>query len=157
MLMTMTIQSPNSMSATGPLQIGFRISNIETLQFAMFEEQLGEGALSYTVGFSFGVDVEEKMIRSVFKYDFKCEQRPVLTIETAIDFAIEENGFKSLLKQNKELVLPHGLAAHFATLVVGTARGILFEKTKSSALAKFHMPTINVTESVFEDMIFALD
>ncbi len=145
------------MDKVSKLPIGFRINDIETLQFAIFEEHLSDGELSYTAGFAFGVDVEAKIIRSIFKYELKREKNLILILETAIDFLIEEQGFQSFINSNKQMVLPHSFAAHLATLVVGTARGILFEKTKSTPFAKLHLPTINVTTSVSEDLIFALD
>ena len=142
------------MNKTRENAIGFRIHHIETLQFAILEEKIKENNLSFSASFGFAIDTEGMLVRSSFKYEFRSEDSTALIIEVAIDFAVEKKSFEKQIFKNKVGTLPKNLANHLAMIVVGTARGILFEKTKGTPLGAFPMPTINVTESITDDVEF---
>jgi hydrogenase maturation factor HypF (carbamoyltransferase family) len=136
--------------------IAFRINHIETLQFAVLQETVNENELSLSASFGFGIDKVSKLVKCIYKYEFNSEDKLALIIESAIDFAIEDVSFKEHILKNEECILPKTFAAHIAMIVVGTTRGILFEKTKGTQIGAFPMPTINVTEHITEDVVFDL-
>lgn len=133
--------------------IAFNLSNIETLQYALLQEKIGGKKLSVSARFGFAIDPDSDIIRTSFDYTFITDETPVLKLEVAVDFKIEEDCFKSQIEKDKQWVIPKEFATHMAMTVVGTARGILHEKTKGTELNKFPMPAINVTGAIKNDVI----
>lgn len=145
------------MGDTEELEINFRIHRIETLQFAILQEVLNEEKLSIGVSFGFGIDVNVKTVRSIFKYEFLNEEKTAVVIEAAVDFEIEPIAFDEKISKDNLYILPKSLAEHITTITVGTTRGILHEKTKGTSLNIYPMPTINVRASISEDVVFEID
>lgn len=133
--------------------IPFKINYIDTLQFAILQETVNDKALSLSAGFAFGIDRDTKIVRCVYRYEFFSNDTPALIIETAMDFLIEENSFNNKIVKQNELIIPKAFATHLAMILVGTTRGILFEKTKGSVLNQLPMPTIDVTKSITSDVV----
>jgi hypothetical protein len=52
------------------------------------------------------------------------------------------------------LIVPKGFLAHLAMITTGTSRGVLFAKTEATPFSKFIIPTLNVSEMIYEDAIF---
>lgn len=133
--------------------IQFQIAKVETLQFAILQEELNENALKLQAIFSFGVDEDTLMLRCSFDYSLLSEEKQVLKIEAAVLFSIEPNCFKTKIEKENSWVIPAGFAQHMAITTVGVTRGILHEKTKTSLLNKFPIPAINVLDTVKNDVI----
>lgn len=140
------------MSKNEQQSISFRINHIETLQFAILQETVNENALSLSAAFGFGVDSDARMVRCTYRYEFFSDHKRAMVIETAMDFILEEVSFKNQILKEDKCVLPKTFATHLAMILVGTTRGILFEKTKGTSLNAFPMPTVNVTESIANDV-----
>lgn len=138
-----------------PHNIGFRIQNIETLQYAVLQENVAENKLTLASSFSYGLDAESKIIRTIFRYELLHEEKPALLIEIAVDCAIEPASFDEKIQEANGFRIPKDLAIHFAMISVGTARGILHEKTKDLPLNKYPIPTINVKQAIHNDIVFA--
>ncbi len=134
--------------------IGFRIQNIETIQYAILQENVEESRLAFTISFSYGLDATSKLIRTIFRYELMHAEKPALLIEIAIDCGIEPNCFDEKIREANGFRITTNLAIHFAMITVGTARGILHEKTKDLVLNKFPIPTINVAQAINNDIVF---
>ena len=134
--------------------IGFRIQNIETLQYAVFQENMEESKLAIAISFSYGIDASSKIIRTTFRYELMHEDKPAILIEIAVDSGIEPISFDEKIKEANGFRIPTSLAIHLAMITVGTARGILHEKTKDLVLNKYPIPTINVTQTINNDIVF---
>lgn len=135
--------------------IGFRIQHIETLQYAVLQENVEESKLAFAISFSYGLDAFSKIVRTMFRYELMHEEKPALLIEIAVDFGIEPVSFDEKIREASGYRISTGLAIHLAMIAVGTARGILHEKTKDLALNKYPIPTINVTQTINNDIVFA--
>lgn len=133
--------------------IHFQITKVETLQFAILQEEVNKSALIIQGGFSFGVDGEAKMIRSVFEYTMSSEEKQVLKIEAAVTFALEPRCFNEIINKDKNWIIPKDFAMHMAMTTVSVTRGILHEKTRNSPLNNFPLPTINVQDAVKDNVI----
>lgn len=142
------------MDANSREKIAFRIHRIETLQFAILIDTIDSEELTISSGFGFGIDPDDCLLRSTFKYEFQSEQKPALILEVAVDFAIEPESFSQNLKNEANYIIPKHMANHLAMITVGTARGILHEKTNGTDLNKYLIPTIDITESIREDVVF---
>ncbi len=142
------------MSQQNELQIKFRIQRIETLQFALLQEDIAEDKLAYSVNFGYAIDTDALVVRSKFRYELLRETQPCLLIEVAVDFAIEQKCFEEHFKKEGKPVIPQNFATHMAMITVGTTRGILHEKTKDSPLNSLPIPTVNVSSKITEDISF---
>lgn len=135
--------------------IGFRIQNIETLQYAILQESVDERKLAFAINFSYGIDTASKIIRTIFRYELMHEEKPALLIEIAVDSGIDPNDFDEKINNTTgEYRIPEGLAVHLAMITVGTARGVLHEKTKDLPVGKYPIPTINVKQAINSDIVF---
>lgn len=137
--------------------IGFIIHKIETKQFAILSEELDESELTITSGVAFGIDEDNRIIRAMFKYEFISKDKVILILEVYVDFQIEEKCFGKQIKIKDSLVIPKDFAAHLAMIAVGTARGVLHEKTNGTKLNEFLMPPIDLTASIDEDIAFKFE
>ncbi len=134
--------------------VNFKIAKIETIQFAIVQENVNETALEIQASFGFGIDADTKIIRTTFEYSMLSENSLALKIEAAVIFEIEANCFDTVIAQKEKLIIPKEFATHMAMTVVSVTRGILHEKTRGSALNKFPLPTIDVMSSVNNDVVF---
>lgn len=135
--------------------VSFRIKNIETLQYAVLQENVEENKLAFSINFSYGLDAASKIVRTMFHYELMHKEKAALLIKIAVDFGIEPLSFDEKIKEASGYRISTGLAIHLAMITVGTARGILHEKTKDLALNKYPIPTIDVTKTINNDIVFA--
>lgn len=142
------------MKKNADAHIKFLIHKIETTQFAILTEETDEKNLSVGSGIAFGIDGENRLVRAMFKYEFNSKETVALILEVYVDFQIEEKCFQQQVRLNDSLRIPKDFAMHLAMIAVGTARGILHEKTNGTKLNEFPMPPIDLTESIAEDIIF---
>lgn len=142
------------MSDKKDLEVKFRIQRIETLQFAILQEEVSREKLAFSVNFGFGIDPQTAMVRSTFRYEMLSEEKSCLIIEAGIDFEIEKDCFETHFIKDGKLLIEKGVAIHFSTIVVGTTRGILHEKTREKPINFFPIPTVNVLNQITEDIYF---
>lgn len=148
------MQKRIKMSEKKDLNIKFRIQRIETMQFAILQEEVSSEKLSYSTNFGYGIDPETSIVRSTFRYEMLCEEKSCLIIEVSMDFEIDKDCFKKYFKKNGKLLIRKDFACHLSVVVVGTTRGILHEKTKEKPINAFPIPTINVLNQINEDIVF---
>ena len=140
------------------MPIGFKISGINTEQFAILEDVYDkEKDISINAGLQFSVDPKQKGIGVHFTVQFKHEEDVFLLLKTGCFFLIDPNKWNDLLSENeKSIVFPKKFISHLSVLTIGTTRGILHEKLKEDpTFNQFLLPTINVMEIVKEDVIIA--
>ena len=141
--------------------IPFGLKNIENIQFATIDESYTEGCdINLNVEIPIKASDEDHRIAVFLKVQFKCEDKPFIILEVQFDFEIAEEAFKELLiskKKKTSLVIPVGLTRHLATIAVGTARGILFEKLKKTKFKEFILPTLDLTKILEEDTVLERD
>lgn len=142
------------MATKKPHSIEFRIQHIETLQYAILVENLDEQKLAYAISFSYGLDTSTKIIRTMFKFELLQNKELALILEIGVDCAIEPKCFDKNIQKENGYLIPSDFAIHMAMIAVGTARGVLHEKTKDSSLNKFPIPTINVSNAIQSDILF---
>ena len=135
-------------------EIKFRLRKITTGQFATIESvdvQIDSIRVNY--GFGFGANVEHKIVGCEGKFEFLSKDVPFIILSVKCDFEIAPSTWEFLVSDEKGgIILPVSLTTHLATLTVGTARGILHSKTENTGFNKFFLPTLNVTESLKNDI-----
>lgn len=136
-------------------KIGFNLTKINTLQFAIIEEAFNAGIDKFNIetNLGFGVDSENESILSLVKIQFEQNSIPFLIIEVSCEFDVIKD-FWEEFESKKNNTIPKGFMAHLAMITVGTTRGVLHEKTKNTKFNEFIFPTINVAKMIEKDVEF---
>lgn len=140
-------------------KVGFALRRITTEQFAIIEDAFTEGKdINLTTQLKFGANAEHKLIALHANFKFEQDSRAFLIIEASGHFSIEEKAWASFYNQEiNNVTVPQGFMCHLAVLVIGTTRGILHAKTENTPFNRFFLPTINVAETIKEDVIIDLN
>ena len=134
----------------------FKIINIKTEQFALFEENhLDKGEINLDTNLSYGLNATERNFIVSIKFTFGMKKKPFMTIQVNCNFEISQESFNSLIVDDK-IIVPNKFIAHMAMITVGTSRGILHSKTEGTIFNKYILPTINVSQMLPEDAIFEI-
>jgi len=136
--------------------IPFRLVEIDDRQFAVLQDAYKEDCgVNLKVEVPIKVSDEENMIGVFLNIQFCCEDRPFIVCEIVCNFEITAEAYESMFVskgKKKKLVLPVGLCRHLATITVGTARGVLYEKLKKTDFSEFILPTIDLTKIIDKDI-----
>ena len=140
-------------------KIGFALSRISTEQFAIIEDAYTEGKdINLTTRFKFGANAEQKVIVLHANFRFEQDGIPFVIVEAACHFTIEEKAWTGFYNvEDRKLKVPQGFMCHMAVLAIGTTRGILHAKTESTPFNRFFLPTINVNETIKDDVVIDLN
>lgn len=135
--------------------ISFKLHAIKTEQFAIIEDSYKESeTVQLESNYRYGSVVSEQIIAVLVNYKFKTSNAVFLTIEVSCLFKIKPASWELILNVEKsELVLPKAIATHLLVLTIGTARGVLHAKTENTLYNRFLLPTLNVSESIKEDVV----
>lgn len=139
--------------------IRFSLQHIDTKQFAVFGEgPLNAVEIQENIEFAFGVNEEQCIVGCLFRYTLFDSDQPFITIEVVCDFQVEKESWDQMLELKKaELVLPKGFAQHIANITVGTARGILHNKTENTIFNKYPIALINLQKIFSKDVVITLE
>lgn len=132
------------------MTIPYRIFRIETKQFAIFPELFENGVevnVNSSYGFALGQDVST--VRCASRFNYIQGDKTLLILELHVDFRIAEEGISEIKKKG---VIPVDFLRYMATIVVGTARGVIHAKTAGTVLNPIVLPPINLVERIKEDM-----
>ena len=141
---------------SGNKNLTFRLAGIEDLQFAVIKDAFQESCdINLNIAVPVQANFENHEIGVNLEVQFKCEDKPFIILGVGCHFEIDPESFKTFLIKKKKknfLVLPVGLCRHLATITVGTARGILYEKLKKTDFQSHILPTIDLTQILTEDI-----
>lgn len=135
----------------------FKLVNILTNQFALIEEHFSEdiSTVQLSLNHKFGIDVEKRNIALKNQIRFLSDNQIFIILEVTCTFSISEETWPELLKEEKsEIVIPSDFATHLLVLTVGTARGVLHAKTENTKFNKYFLPTLDVSKSIENDIVF---
>lgn len=132
--------------------IGFKITKINTQQFAIIEDSYDSENDQFTIetNLGFGIDPENEAIISSVKIQFEQKSIPFLILEISCEFDVIPEFWKKFNSVDK-IIMPKGFMAHLAMITVGTTRGVLHSKTDNTKFNEFILPTLNITEMITED------
>src|SRR5690554_3971284 len=136
------------------LALSFRLSGINTEEYAILEEGYKDGEdVGLATFLEFGIDKERKILGSNVKFQFEQEKKPFMIISVTCGFEIEPDAWISLIdEKSNKLIIPEGFASHLAVFTVGTTRGVLHEKTNGTKFNDYFIPPINLTELITGDI-----
>lgn len=132
--------------------IGFKLTKINTQQFAIIEDSYDSENDEFTIdtNLGFGIDPENEAIISLVKIQFEQRRIPFLILEVSCEFDVVPEFWKKFDSVDK-IKMPKGFMAHLAMITVGTTRGVLHSKTDNTKFNEFILPTLNITEMITED------
>lgn len=136
--------------------VGFSLSDIDTEQFALFDDNIVEDEkIALNAGLSFGCNQDERGFQVTSKFTFEILEKPILTIQVSCYFEISDDSWKDFSeKEEGKIIFPKGFVAHMSMITVGTTRGVLHAKTDGTKVNHLILPTINVAKMVPEDVMF---
>lgn len=134
--------------------VPFRLRKIATNQFATFDSvEINEGNININLNFGFGINEDNRIIGCSARFEYKSEQSTFLVLNISCDFEVETEAWNSFLKKEENaIIFPKQFCTHLGVITVGTARGILHAKTENSIFNKYLLPTIDVTQSIKNDI-----
>ncbi len=138
----------------------FKLVNILTNQFALIEEHFSEdiSTVQLSLNHKFGIDIEKRNIALKNQIRFLSDNQIFIILEVTCTFNISEESWAELLTEEKsEIVIPSDLATHLLVLTVGTARGVLHAKTENTKFNKYFLPTLDVSKSIENDIVFNVE
>lgn len=139
--------------------IKFQLIQISTDQFAILSDVPdSKDKITLNHKFRFSVNFSNRLIVATCRFQFLKNEAPFLLIESSCHFIVHQDDWNSFIIPNKNsIILPKEFAAHLQMLAVGTARGSLHTKTENTPFRRFHLPLINVLDSIQKDIIINID
>lgn len=139
-----------------PEQLEFKLTKIQTEQFATIPDvEIGED-ITISAGINFGIEIETQRLLCNVSFNFESDSQKFIILKVICEFKVEENSFKKALDaEEKKYVFPVKFMQHLGVITVGTARGVLHAKTDGTEFNRYFLPTINLTEMVQEAVIFS--
>ncbi|WKW46679.1 hypothetical protein P3875_00985 [Myroides sp. JBRI-B21084] len=125
-----------------PVNINFRLINITTEDFKMYENDTENGTLDLNFDFQFGVNNEKRFVKTISKFKFLLDKAEVMEIAVACEFEFEPTGWQFFVKGD-QLILPKGLLHELAMFTMNTTRGVLHTKTEGHKYNRLFIPMIN--------------
>ena len=121
--------------------IVFNLIGVTIEQFAIVSENSAE-VEEYEIDSSVSIKSSPEDYRfGVFcLYKFVSEGSPLVILEVASHFELEEESFVRLKRKGEKHILPKALAARLLTMANDTARGVLVAKLEHTALSDLLIP-----------------
>ena len=136
------------------MTIPYRINKIKTSQFAIFPDKFvnGEG-VCLGANFKFAVNKDLTSILCSTNITYSQHETLLLTTEIQCFFGISPEGVETLKQESRISV---DFLRYMATIVTGTARGIIHAKTENTVLSSQVLQPINLVELIKNDFIIKL-
>jgi len=133
-------------------KIPYRIESLKTEQFAMFPESFKEKErIQISTKFEFQINNDRNKIKCISEFVYSHESDVLLKLVLNSIFNIADEGKENLIKEKK---IPVDFLRYMATIVTGTARGVIHSKTEGTLLNKCVLPPIDLTKVIKEDYKF---
>lgn len=135
------------------MTIPFKIKKIEIAQFAVFPEALDVSKnVQVNSQFSFDANIEAHVVRCKANFYYKQDDCLVLVLVVYCYFDIDSPSLETF-KDGDNYRIPVDFLRYMATIVVGTARGIIFTKTENTPINHILLPPINLVKMLDSDCV----
>lgn len=136
------------------MTIPYRINKIKTSQFAIFPDKFVNGEdVCLEANFKFAVNKDLTSILCSTNITYSQHETLLLTTEIQCFFGISPEGVETLKQESRISV---DFLRYMATIVTGTARGIIHAKTENTVLSSQVLQPINLVELIKNDFIIKL-
>lgn len=139
--------------------IKFRMVRISTEQFAILanEAPAMNAKINLETLLGFKEARAEKQIACDVIFKFATENNPFLMLNVMCAFEVSKDNWSQMTQSDGSIILPKDFLCHIAVHTVGTARGILHEKTDGTPFNRFILPPINVDQMIEDDIVIDAD
>lgn len=131
--------------------IPYRISHIETVQFAVFPENFVNGSevlVNTNCGYNVRSDLHQ--VRNVIGVNYVQNEKLLLVAQLACYYDIAPEGFQAIKGEGK---IPVDFLRYMGSISVGTIRGVIHAKTEGTVLNPVVMPPVNLEEMIKSDLL----
>jgi len=133
------------------MMIPYRISHVETKQFAIFPDKFINGDIvNIKANYNFNLRSDCAQVRCASTIQFVQKKQLILVLEIVCYFVIAPEGVEFIKEQNK---VPVEFLRYMATIVVGTARGVIHTKTEGTVLNSVVLPPINLVDAIKDEIV----
>ena len=131
--------------------IPYRISRIETLQFAIFPDLFINGQdVMVKANSGYNVRSDNHQVRNIISVNYTQNEKLLLTVQIACYFDIDSPAFNTL---KQEGTIPVDFLRYMGSISVGTLRGIIHAKTEGTVLNPIVLPPINLDVIINKDLV----
>lgn len=131
--------------------IPYRISHIDTLQYAIFPDNFVNGQ-EVQVNTNCGYNVRSGLnqVRNVISVNYTQNEKLLLTVQLACYFDIAPEGFAAIKSEGK---IPADFLRYMGSITIGVLRGVIHAKTEGTVLNPIVLPPINLEEMIKDDLL----
>ena len=131
--------------------IQYRISHIETVQFAIFPDNYINGQeVMVNTNCGYNVRSDFNQVRNVISVNYTQNEKLLMVVELACYYDIAPEGVEAIKGEGK---IPVDFLRYMGSISVGTMRGVIHAKTEGTVLNPVVMPPINLEEMVKNDLV----
>lgn len=133
--------------------ITYRISRIETIQFATFPANFINGKdVAINTSCSYNVKSDINQVRNIIDVSYNQDDKLLLVAQIACYYDIAEDGMKEIVKEGR---IPVDFLRYMGSLSIGAMRGVIHAKTEGTVLNPIVMPPINLADTIKDDLILS--
>lgn len=138
--------------------IEFALRQITTDQFAILQENYSpDKEIILFNDFHFSMNAQIKMVKAQISLRFQQEEKTVMLLEVSCIFKIKDDSWQAMQdKAAGTITIPNHAAQSFAAILLGTARGILHDKTAGTVYNGYIVPLQDLTTLIIGDFQFKL-
>ena len=124
------------------MKIPYRINQIRTVQFVIFPEKYdNKNDINVHTNVSFAVKNDLSDVRCIMEVSYAQADELLLKTQVQCNFGIAPEGINEINLR------------YIATIVTGTIRGIIHDKTEGTVLNGIILPPINLLELIKDDYL----
>lgn len=128
-------------------QYSFQLRGIDAPQFAILRNDADTTRdVQLNIQVRYDILNHLEFVRVTYRLEMHQDSNVFIILETMCAFALSDETKESVLdKVTRSVTLPEALTSHFGVLIMGAARGILFEKLRHTNYANLILPTIDIS------------
>lgn len=133
--------------------IPYKISHIETVQFAIFPDNFINGQevlINTNCGYNVRSDLNQ--VRNVISVNYTQNEKLLMVVQLACYYDIAPEGVEAIKAEGK---IPIDFLRYMGSISVGTIRGVIHAKTEGTVLNPVVMPPVNLEEMVKNDLMLS--
>lgn len=132
--------------------IPYRISRIETIQFALFPDNyVNGGQVTINTNCGYNVRADMAQVRNTISVNYSQDENLLLVAQLVCYYDIAPEGVEVIKSEGK---IPVDFLRYMGSISVGAIRGVIHAKTEGSVLNPIVLPPINLDEMVKNDLAF---
>jgi hypothetical protein len=133
--------------------IPYKISHIETVQFALFPDNFVNGQqVLVNTNCDYNVRSNLSQVRNIISVNYIQNEKLLMVVQLACYYDIAPEGVKAIKDEGK---IPVDFLRYMGSISVGTIRGVIHAKTEGTVLNPVVMPPVNLEEMIKNDLMLS--